>query len=81
MTQKQNPTEGNRQGFRKNVVADDGKKNTAHPLSMQGLCADCAYFRVVKLPSGGIRHLCTFLGDKLPKAGHPLCTFRQGGEV
>lgn len=58
----------------------ENSTTTAMPFQVC-LCADCAYFKLVRLPSGGIRHLCTFFGDRLPKAGRSLCTFRQGGDV
>ena len=55
--------------------------STSYPLARQGFCAACAYFRVVPLPSGRVRKLCTLSGEKLTAAGR-LCEFsRQEEEV
>lgn len=46
------------------------------------ICASCRYFKLVPVPSGRIRHLCRFTGEKLSAGGNPLCEFRQeGGEA
>lgn len=46
------------------------------------LCADCRYFRLVALPSGRSRALCSLTGEKLAKQGAPLCEFceARGGD-
>lgn len=55
-----------------------GQKNDNIPTSaLQGFCAPCVYFRVVKLESGRVRKLCSFTGERLTLAGNPLCEFRQ----
>ena len=81
MAQKKSPAGSNRKGIKKSIT--DRKDNTRFPLAVQGFCASCAYFRVVKLASGRVRKLCTLSGERLTLAGNPLCEFRQveGGAV
>ncbi len=40
-------------------------------------CSACRFFRLVPLPSGRNRAVCSFSGEKLAKQGAPLCEFRQ----
>lgn len=47
-------------------------------------CVTCRFFRLVPLPSGRNRAVCSFSGEKLAKQGVPLCVFRQvpgGGDA
>lgn len=75
MTQKKSPTGSNRKGYKKSIA--DKEDNTLFPLALQGFCAPCVYFRVVKLESGRVRKLCSFTGERLTLAGDPLCEFRR----
>ena len=75
MTQKKSPTGSNRKGYKKSIA--DKEDNTLFPLALQGFCAPCVYFRVVKLESGRVRKLCSFTGERLTLAGNPLCECRQ----
>ena len=45
------------------------------------LCAPCRYFKVVLLPTGKVRNLCAFTGERLDAGGESLCEFRhvEGG--
>lgn len=74
---------------RQSPAGTPGKEKNAetqsdHSKFMQAVqrcypCTSCAYLRLVTLPAGGFRKVCSFTGNKLPCAGKPLCEFRQGG--
>lgn len=41
-------------------------------------CPHCAFFRAIQLPSGYIRTLCQFTGEKRPYYAMPGCRFIRG---
>lgn len=55
--------------------------NHAPSAGQACLCAPCRYFKVVLLPTGKVRNLCAFTGERLDAGGEPLCEFRhvEGG--
>ena len=78
MQNTKSPTVGKRQGLKKSIT--DREDNTVNPISGQGFCAPCPYFRAVKLASGQVRRVCSFTGERLTVAGTPLCECNGGGE-
>lgn len=58
------------------------ERKQVHASVSAAPCVDCRFFRLVLLPSGRFRRVCSFTGDKLPHEGAPRCDFwqRQGGD-
>ena len=77
MTKKESPAGDNRWGKSRIDEQHHGKNITVHPVSAQGLCSDCVYFRAVLLESGRVRRVCSLSGERISIAGVPMCSARQ----
>ena len=75
MQKQKSPTMSKWQGTGKNIT--DTKESISSSAAVQCLCSPCVYFRAVSLPSGYVRKLCTFTGERLTLSGNPLCEARQ----
>ena len=77
MTQQRTPTGLNRQGQNEKNGLSGEKDSTVFLPAVQCLCAPCVYFRAVPLPSGYIRKLCSFTGERLTLSGNQMCEALQ----